>query len=92
MSTITCCKQCTMKTNLYFKRDLTPESNTITTQVYYIIVYLVSRDTGLKKLQKSKSQHDLRKAGTVTAILEGKLTTLKVLGSMNAGRFLKAFS
>lgn len=38
-----------MKTNLYFKCDLTPESNMITTQVYHIIVYLVSRDTGLKK-------------------------------------------
>lgn len=39
-----------MKTNLYFKYDLTPESNMITTQVYYIIVYLVTRDTGFKKL------------------------------------------
>lgn len=50
----------------------------IISQVYYIIVHLVSGDPSLKKLQKSKLQHDLRQARTATSTLEGKLTTLKV--------------
>lgn len=59
----------------------------ITSQVYYIIVHLVSGDPSLKKLQKSKPQHELRQAGTATSTLEGKLTTLKVQESLNAGLF-----